>query len=117
MSGMHVITVDEAAEKPAQDQPDVNRDVELLLASASAIQRLVAERDALRTRVAVLEREFALLRKAQDSYRTVTNEFVTQFQAIDRAVSNLFGEPSSSSQASPAKHTEAAPPASHDHAA
>jgi hypothetical protein len=94
---MHVMTVDEAAENPTQDQPDVNRDVELLLASANAIQRLVAERGALCSRVAVLEREVDLLRQAHNSYRTVATEFVTQFQVIEGAVGKLFSEPSSSS--------------------
>ena len=85
MSGMHMLTIDEKPETPAQTK-DVNRDVELLLASANAIQRLVADRDAFCSRVAILERELTLLRQAQDSYRTVTTEFVTQFQVIDRAV-------------------------------
>jgi hypothetical protein len=93
---MHVMMVDEAAEKPAQAQPDVNLDVELL-ASANAIQRLVAERGALCSRVAILEREVNLLRQAHNSYRTVATEFVTQFQVIEGAVSKLFSEPSSSS--------------------
>lgn len=117
MSGMHMITVDEKEETPAHDQTDVNRDAELLLASANAIQRLVAERDALRSRVAILERDLTLLRQAQDSYRTVTTEFVTQFQVIDRAVSNLFGERSSTEANTAKRNTEAAAPASRDHAA
>lgn len=118
MSGMHMITVDEKKETPAQNQTDVNRDVELLLASANAIQRLVAERDALCSRVASLEREVSVLRQAHDSYRTVTTEFVTQFQVIDKAVSKLFGEPSRSTEANTAnQNTEAAAPASRDHAA
>ena len=111
-------TIDEKPETPAQNQRDVNPDVELLLASANAIQRLVADRDALRSRLALLERELTLLRQAQDSYRTVTTEFVTQFQVIDRAVSNLFGEPSNLTKASTVEqHTGVATPASHDHAA
>ena len=112
MSGMHMITIDEKKETPAQT--DVNRDVELLLASANAIQRLVAERDALCSRVAILEREVSLLRQAHNSYRTVATEFVTQFQVIDRAVGKLFEEPSRSTEANTAKETA---PTSRDHAA
>jgi len=89
----------EAAEKPAQiDQLDSVQDIErLLLASAGAIQRLVAERNALRSRVDVQERELTRLRHQttliHDSYRRLTTEFVTQFQLIDSAVSNFVGEP------------------------
>jgi hypothetical protein len=115
MSGMHMIKIDEKETPP---QTDVNRDVELLLASANAIQRLVSERDALCSRVAILEREVSLLQQAHNSYRTVATEFVTQFQVIDRAVGKLFGEPSRSTEANTVKEsTEAAAPTSHDHAA
>jgi hypothetical protein len=79
MSGMHIITVAEAADTPAQIQPDSVEDIErLLLTSASAIQRVVAERDALRSRVDTLERELTLLRQQttliHDSYRSLTTE-------------------------------------------
>lgn len=73
------------------------QDVELLLASANAIQRLVAERQMLRDRVLTLEHELRSLRGhatlVNDSYRNLTDEFVTQFKLIDSAVSNLFREP------------------------
>jgi hypothetical protein len=110
----------EAAEKPAQNQPD--QDIELLLASANAIQRLVAERNELRSCVDTLERELTLLRHqttlTQDSYRRLTTEYVTQFQLIDSAVSNLFGEPTESAGASRAEQpAEAAAPASYHTAA
>ena len=99
----------EAAEKPAQiDQLDSVQDIErLLLASAGAIQRLVAERNALRSRVDVQERELTRLRHQttliHDSYRRLTTEFVTQFQLIDSAVSDLFREPTESADARPAE--------------
>ena len=122
MTGMHIITVGGAGETPAQIQPDPNQDIEMLLASANAIQRLIAEREALLSRVDTLERELSLLRQqttlVHDSYRTLTTEFVTQFQLIDRAVSNFFGEPSSSTEATTAEPTaQAAALASHHHAA
>ncbi len=73
-------------------------DIELvLLASAGAIQRLIAERNALRARAEEQERELTYLRRhvalIHDSYRRLTTEFVTQFQLIDSAVSNFVREP------------------------
>ena len=122
MSGMRTITVAEAADTPAQLQPDPNQDIELLLASANAIQRLIAERNALRSRVEILECELTGLRQqstlVHDSYRTLTTEFVTQFQLMDRAVNNLFGEPLESAEATTAEQpAQAAAFAPHHHAA
>jgi hypothetical protein len=73
-------------------------DIELvLLASAGAIQRLIAERNTLRARVEAQERELTRLQRhvalIHDSYRRLTNEFVTQFQLIDNAVSNFVRDP------------------------
>jgi len=107
MSGMHIITVAEEADAPVHP-PDSKEDIErLLLTSANAIQRLVSERNALRSRVEILERELTGLRQqttlVHDSYRTLTTEFVTQFQLIDKAVKSLFREPSDSAEASPAE--------------
>ena len=73
-------------------------DIELvLLASAGAIQRLIAERNALRTRVEAQEHELNRLQRhvtlIHDSYRRLTTEFVTQFQLIESAVSNFVREP------------------------
>jgi hypothetical protein len=98
---MDIIGVmNEAAEEPSTQtgQLDAERDIELvLLASAGAIQRLVAERNALRSRADAQERELTRLRRhatlIPDSYRRLTTEFVTQFQLIDSAVSNFVGEP------------------------
>jgi hypothetical protein len=71
-------------------------DVELLLASANAIQRLIAERKALLERIGMLENELSLLRQrtnlVRDSYRKLTDEFVTQFKLIDTVVSNMVEE-------------------------
>jgi predicted nucleotide-binding protein len=92
----------EALETPAKiDRLDSIQEVErLLLASASAIQRLVAERDALRSRVDTLELELASLRRQatliHDSYRRLTTEFVTQVQLLDSEVSDLSREPAQS---------------------
>lgn len=72
-------------------------DVELLLASSKAIQRLIAERMALREQVAILENELRSLRQqttlVHDGYRKLTDEFVTQFKLLDSAVGNMFREP------------------------
>ena len=90
----------DAAEKPTArfGQLDSNQDIELwLLAGAGAIQHLIAERNALRSRANALERELTRLRDQStlvyDSYRRLTTEFVTQFQLIDSAVSNFVVEP------------------------
>ena len=89
----------EASETPAQiDRLDSIQDVErLLLGAAKAIQRLVAERDALRSRVDTLERELARLHHRttliHDSYRRLATEFVAQVQLLDSEVNNLSREP------------------------
>jgi ABC-type transporter Mla subunit MlaD len=85
----------EASETPAQiDRLDSIQDVErLLLDAAKAIQRLVAERDALRSRVDTLERELARLHQIHDSYRRLATEFVAQLQLLDSEVNNLSREP------------------------
>jgi len=105
-----------AAETPAQAAQQSEPDVELLLASANAIQRLVAERRALRDRVTTLENELRSLRQqatvVHDSYRTLTDEFVTQFKLIDSAVSNLFREPAESASASPPEQASMQTPGS-----
>ena len=87
------------AEKPSQiDRLDSIQDVErLLLEAANAIQRLIAERDALRRRVDILENELARLGERtalmHDSYRRLATEFVTQLQLLDGGVSEMFREP------------------------
>jgi len=92
------------------DQPESVQDiVRLLLSSASAIQRLVDERDALRSRVDTLERELTFLRhqttSVLDSYRRLTTEFVNQFELIDSTISNLFGRPPQSAKVSRAEQS------------
>jgi len=90
----------DAAEKPGAQfgQWDSNQDIELLLlASAGAIQRIIAERNALRSRAQAQERELRRLRHQvsliHDSYRRLTTEYMTQFQLIDSAVSNFVRDP------------------------
>jgi hypothetical protein len=92
--------ISETAKEPSAQtgQLDSDQDIELLLlASAGAIQRLVAERNALRSRADAQERELTRLRRhvtpIPDSYRRLTTEFVTQFQLIDSAVSSFGLEP------------------------
>ena len=83
----------EAPEAPAHIGELNSQDIELLLATAGAIQRLVAERKALRSRVVTLERELHQTHLAHDCYRKITTEFITQFQLIDRTVGDLFRAP------------------------
>lgn len=110
--------VSEASEKTAQiGQPDSVQDVRLFLEAAKAIRRLIGERDALRSRVGILECELTFLRQqttlTQDSYRRLASEFVTQFQLIDSAISNLFREPTAPAGTSPAEQSAEAAPPSH----
>ena len=84
------------------DQLDSDQDERLALAAAAAINRLIAERNALRTRVASQEQELRRLRRhftlIRDSYRRLTSEFVTQLQHIDNAVGNVVQEPTGSAE-------------------
>jgi phage shock protein A len=101
------------AEEPAGiDQLDAIQDVErLLLEAANAIQRLIAERDALRRRVDTLESELARLRErttlVHDSYRRLATEFVTQLQLLDSGGSDLLREPIRSTGVRPAEQQTA----------
>jgi hypothetical protein len=65
----------------------------LARAAAEAIKRLVAERNALRSRVTVLERELLRLRDhftlIRDSYRKLANELITQLQLVDKLDSEV----------------------------
>jgi hypothetical protein len=103
--GQPWLSVMSDVDKPAQiEQPDSVKDVErLLLEAASAIQRLIAERDALRVRVDSLERELERIRQQttliRGSYRRLTDEFVTQIQRLDSNVIDLFQEPPGSMDA------------------
>lgn len=83
----------DASEKLNYDT-DLAEDERLALAAANAIQRLIAERNALRDQAADQKRELlrvyrqvALIR---DSYRRLTLEFVTQLQHIDSIVAGVF---------------------------
>jgi hypothetical protein len=97
----------EAAEKPAQIGELNSDDIELLHATAGAIQRLLAERNALLTRIDALERELHQTTLVHECYRKITTEFVTQFQLIDRAVGDLFREPIESAGARTAQQQPA----------
>jgi len=111
----YISSMNDAAETPVQfGQLDSVQDIEhALLASASAVQRLVAERDAFRSRVETLQSELTLLRQQttliHDSYRRLTTEYITQFRLIDSAVTNLFGERAESAGAGPAEQQPAEP--------
>ena len=69
----------------------------LALAAAEAIKRLVAERNALRSCVTVLERELLRLRHhftlIRDSYRKLANELITQLQLVDKLDSEVAQAP------------------------
>ena len=77
-------------------QRDLDQDERLALAAVEAIQRLVAERNALREHAASQKQELLSFQRhtmlIRDSYRRLTLEFVTQLQHIDRVVSDVFPE-------------------------
>ena len=85
-----------AEERLLHEGQDDGADIALLLASANAVQRLIAEHRELRKRVAELENELALFRRhaklANEGYRKLTEEFVAQFRLIDNAVNDIFSD-------------------------
>jgi hypothetical protein len=93
---------------PNQLAPDTDVEI-LLLAVAGAIQRLVAERNTLRSRAAAQELELTFRRQStliHESYRRLTSEFVTQFQLIDNAVSDFAREPTEPARAGPVEQKQ-----------
>ena len=103
----------EAVERPAH-QPISEHDIEVLLASANAIQRLIDERNVLRSRVDVLERELARVghqaRLILNNYRRLATEYISQLHLIDSEVDNLFREPAESAEPPAERSVEAADP-------
>jgi hypothetical protein len=89
----------DAAEKPAH-LPISEHDIEVLLASANAIQRLIDERNALRNHVDLLERELVRLREQTTLYRRLTREFMSQVQLVEG-----FREPAESEGEIPVEAT------------
>jgi hypothetical protein len=88
----------DAAQKPNAQigQLDSDQDERLVLDAAAAIQRLIAERNTLRSHAAAQGQELTRLRRhftlIRDSYRRLTYEFVTQLQHIDSAVGTVVQE-------------------------
>ena len=60
------------------------------LSAVGAIERFIAERNALRERVRAQDRELSLLREhvsvMRNSYRRLANEVVTQLEIVDNLV-------------------------------
>ena len=60
------------------------------LSAVGAIERFIAERNALRERVRSQDRELSLLREhvslMRNSYRRLANEFVTELEIVDNLV-------------------------------
>jgi len=67
--------------------------VQLALAAADAIQRLVADRKALRSRLSARDAELARLRQhvvlLRDNYRRLASELVSQLEIVDRIDSEV----------------------------
>ena len=96
-------------------QLDSDRDIErLALAASEAIQRLIAERHALRSHAGAQERELMRLRATNeelrrqitlicDSYMRLTTDFFTQVQHVDESIRKIV-------QAATASEGSRAPP-------
>jgi hypothetical protein len=74
---------------------DPEQDVRLALSAVDAIQRLIEERNELRARLAVQERELARLRRSlsniRETYKRLTCDFVRQLQYIDGTIGDIQG--------------------------
>jgi predicted nuclease with TOPRIM domain len=83
---------DEAPNAQADHLHSDEETVQLALAAAEAIKRLIAERNALRSRLSSREREVTRLRDhvtlIRDSYRRLATELITQLELVD----NFDGE-------------------------
>jgi predicted nuclease with TOPRIM domain len=70
--------------------------LQLALAAAEAIKRLIAERDELRGRLVSQELEVARLREhvglIRDSYRRLAHELVSQLELVDKIDSEVGQE-------------------------
>jgi len=79
---------DETSNAPRHSVHSDEEMVELALAAAEAIKRLVAERTALRNLLAAREEEVARLREhirmIRDSYRRLANELASQIELVDK---------------------------------
>ena len=79
---------DETSTTPKSSVHSDDETVELALAAAEAIKRLVSERSALRSFLASREAELARLRghvaMIRDSYRRLANELVSQLELVDK---------------------------------
>jgi hypothetical protein len=96
---------------------DPDRDVRLALSAVAAIQRLIDERNELRARLAVQERELTRLRRSlsniRETYRRLTCDFVRQLQIIDGTIGDAR-EPTQSGKLATQRELQppAAPPSS-----
>jgi hypothetical protein len=95
----------DAAPKAQIGQLDSDQDIErLALAASEAIQRLIAERHALRSHAGAQERELMRLRATNDelrrqiilicdSYLTLTTDFFKQLQHVDQSIRKVIQTP------------------------
>ena len=89
-------------------QPDLHsdpdRDTRLALSAVTAIQRLIEERNSLRSQIATQDHELARLRRnlslIRETYRRLTCEFVRQLQHIDSVIGDIRA-PDSAKPAAP----------------
>jgi hypothetical protein len=91
---------------------DPDQDVRLALSAIAAIQRLVEERNALRSQLAAEERELARLRRSlsniRETYRKLTCDFVRQMQNIDGMIGDIPRAADPANAAAPTAQSEVA---------
>ena len=76
--------------KYVEDVSETDQDERLALSAIAAIQRLVEERNVLRSALEAKDQELARLRRnlrnVRETYRKLTCDFVRQLQYIDGAI-------------------------------
>jgi hypothetical protein len=89
---------------------DPDQDVRLALSAIAAIQRLVEDRNALRSQLAAEERELARrsLSNIRETYRKLTCDFVRQMQNIDGMIGDIPRAADPANAAAPTAQSEVA---------
>lgn len=116
-ASLGIRSMSDAAQEP-EEKADSDQDVRLALSAVAAIQRLIEERNMLRSQLAVQQRELARLHRSlgniREMYRKLICDFVRQMQHIDGMIADLprAGEPSSSTPTAQSEVAQAPSPAS-----
>lgn len=95
----------------AQEFERTDSDEQLALSAVAAIQRLIEERNALRSQLIVQERELARLHRSlgtiREAYRKLICDFVRQMQHIDAMIGDMPRASASTNSAAQSEVAEA----------